>query len=315
MTGPVADSSPISSLLPAVVFVNPTAGRGRALSFLPRIRTVFDNASVPAEFISIENNEELASNALASIKSGARLLFALGGDGTFQGLVNAAYGADVVLGVLPAGGGNDFAAGLHLPEDPVAAAETVLRGQPKRVDLARARTADGRVRLYLGGGGLGIDAEAARHANGAFRRLPGRLRYIASALRAFCAHRGIGVTVEFPRTDLPPMEVNALLAAVLNTPTYGAGIRLAPDARLDDGWLDAVIVEDLSALQVMALLPRLIKSGDLRTSHVKRFRVRAVKFTTDLPCQFHGDGEILGPTPVEIEIVPQAVRVLAPAQN
>lgn len=111
------------------------------------------------------------------------------------------------------------------------------------------------------------------------------------------------------------MEVNSLLAAVLNTPTYGSGIRLAPDARLDDGWLDAVIVEDLSVFEVLKLLPRLLKSGELRTPHVQRVRVDAVKFTTDRPSMFHGDGEILGPTPVEIEVVRQAVRVLVPAQN
>lgn len=184
-----------------------------------------------------------------------------------------------------------------------------------RVDLARARTADGRIRLYLGGGGLGIDAEAARYANETFRRLPGRSRYVASALWAFCGHRAIGVKAEFPESDLPPMEVNSLLAAVLNTPTYGSGIRLAPDARVDDGWLDAVMVEDLSAFQVLKLLPRLLKSGELRTPHVHRVKAQAVKFITDRPCMFHGDGEILGPTPVVIEVVPQAVRVLAPEQN
>jgi diacylglycerol kinase (ATP) len=256
----------------------------------------------------------MESSALAAIKSGKRLLFALGGDGTFHGLVNAAYGFDVVLGILPAGGGNDFAAALQLPVDPVAATEAVLRGQPKRVDLARARTGEGRERLYAGGGGLGIDAEAARYASGAFRHLPGRSRYIASALRAFCTHRAIGVRAEFPLSDLAPIEGKSLLAAVLNTPTYGAGIRLAPEARVDDGWLNAVIVEDLSAFQVLGVLPGLLSSGELRTPHVKRLRVQAVKFTTDRLCMFHGDGEILGPTPVEIVIVPQAVRVLAPVQ-
>ena len=309
------DANPISSLLPAVVFVNPAAGSGRAESCLPRIRKAFEAASVPAEFISFGSAKELESNALAAIKSGKRLLFGLGGDGTFHGLVNAAYGFDVVVGVLPAGGGNDFAAALQLPEDPVAAAEAILRGQPKRVDLARARTGDGRVRLYLGGGGLGIDAEAARFASGAFRRLPGRSRYVASALRAFCTHRAIGVTAEFPLTDLAPIESKCLLAAVLNTPTYGAGIRLAPGARLYDGWLDAVIVEDLSAFQVLGILPGLLRSGELQTAHVKRVRARAVKFITDRPCMFHGDGEILGPTPVEIEIVPQGVRVLSPSER
>ena len=311
----MADSSPISSLLPAVVYVNPNAGNGRAVSGLPRIRKVFAAASVPAEFISVGSTQDLEANALAAIQSGKRLLFALGGDGTFQALANATYGSDVVLGILPAGGGNDFAAALQLPADLVAAAETILRGRPMRVDLARERTAEGRVRLYLAGGGLGIDAEAARYANETFRCMPGRSRYIASALWAFCGYRAIGVTAEFPGSHLPSMEVNSLLAAVLNTPTYGSGIRLAPGARLDDGWLDAVMVEDLSAFQVLQLLPRLLKSGELRTPHVHRVRVQAVKFATDRPCMFHGDGEILGPTPVVIEVLPQAVRVLVPAQN
>jgi diacylglycerol kinase (ATP) len=297
------------------VFVNPTAGSARAVSYLPQIRAVFDAASVFAEFITIGDGQELASRALGAIKSGKQFLFALGGDGTFQGLVNAAYGADVVLGVLPAGGGNDFAAALKLPEDPIAAAEAVLRGQPKGVDLVRARTADGRVRLYLGGGGLGIDAEAARLAGGAFRRLPGRARYVVSALRAYCGYRAMGVRAEFPQSDLPAVEAKILLAAVLNTPSYGAGIRLAPEACLDDGWLDFVIVEDLGVLDVLGILPRLARSGELRTPHLKRLRVRAVKLSTDRPCVFHGDGEILGPAPVEIEIVPQAVRVLAPAER
>jgi diacylglycerol kinase (ATP) len=311
----VSDSISILLSSPAIVFVNPTAGGGRAFSYLPKIRRVFDAAPVAAEFVSVGNVEELGESARAAISAGKKLLFALGGDGTFHALVNAAYGADVVLGVLPAGGGNDFAAGLALPADPVAAAEAVLKGQPKAVDLGRVRTADGRVQFYLGGGGLGIDAEAARLAGGGFRWLPGRSRYVASALLAFCSFRAVGVTVEFPGSGLPAIEEKALLAAVLNTPSYGAGIRLAPEARVDDGWLDMVIVGDLDALRVLALLPKLLGSGELRTSAVKRFRVKAVKLSPDRPCLFQGDGEILGPAPVEIEIVKGAVRVLAPTQS
>jgi YegS/Rv2252/BmrU family lipid kinase len=297
-----------------VVFVNPSAGDGRALRYLPEIRDVFEAASVAAEFISVADVKELDARVLAAIGCGRRFLFALGGDGSFQGLVNAAYGADVVLGVLPAGGGNDFAAALKLPEDPVAAAEVVLRGEPRCVDVVRARTADGRVRLYLGGGGVGIDAEAAQFANGAFRRLPGRLRYVASALRAYCGYRAVGVRMEFPNSESAPIEGKVLLAAVLNTPSYGAGIRLAAGASVDDGWLDAVVVEELRVGQVLGLLPRLMSSGELPALHVRRFRVKAVKLSTDRASMFHGDGESLGPVPVEIEIVPRAVRVLAPAR-
>ncbi len=87
---------------------------------------------------------------------------------------------------------------------------------------------------------------------------------------------------------------------------------MAPDATIDDGTLHVVIIEELSKFGVLALLPRLMGSGELRTSRVKRWRVARVRLTADRPCLFHGDGEILGPTPVEIEVVPKAIRVLAP---
>jgi YegS/Rv2252/BmrU family lipid kinase len=295
-----------------LVFVNSSAGGGRARAYLPPIRGLFESLDIQAQFVITRSAEELESSARDSISQGQRVLFALGGDGTFQALANAAFESNALLGVLPVGGGNDFAAALGLHNDPVKAAEAVLRGIPRQVDLVRARTAEGKTRLYAGGGGVGLDAEAARYASGAYRRFPGRFRYIASALRALAGFVALDVQIEFPGSDLASVSAKALLAAALNTPTYGAGLRLAPDARLDDGSLDVVLIEDLSALAVLKLLPRLARSGELRTSHVKRWRVQRLRLTTDRPSLFHGDGEILGQTPVEIEIVPRAIRVLAP---
>ena len=295
-----------------VVFVNSAAGGGRARVYLPRIQKVFESFRIHAQFVMTNSAAEFESSAQNAISQDQRVLLAMGGDGTFQTLANAAIGADVVLGVLPIGGGNDFAAALGLPSDPVKAVGAVLSGQPRIVDLVRAHTADGRTRLYAGGGGIGLDAEAARYASGAYRHLPGRLRYIASALRALVGYAPIAVRLDFPESDFPPFEAKSLLAAVLNSPTYGAGLRLAPDATVDDGSLQVVVVEDLSKFEVLTLLPRLMGTGELRTSRVKRWRTARVRLTTDRPCLFHGDGEILGPTPVEIELVPKAVRVLAP---
>jgi diacylglycerol kinase (ATP) len=309
----VADLSVISHEAPALVFVNPLAGAGRAGAYLLRVREVFDTQRIPAEFVLTESAADLESRARAAIADGQRLLLAMGGDGTFQGLANAAFGSGVLLGLLPAGGGNDFASALGLPKDPVAAARAVLRGKPRSVDLIRARMDGGRERLYAGGGGVGLDVDAVQHAAGIYRRLPGRLRYVASALRALRDFTPLHVRAEFPGSELPPIEAKVLLAAALNTPTYGAGLRLAPDAQIDDGWLDLAFVEDLRALQVLALLPRLLKSGNLPDSHVKRTRVRRARLSADRPCFFPGDGEILGPAPVEIEVLPGAVRVLGPA--
>ena len=297
---------------PPLVLVNPTAGGGRARTILPRIRKMFESLGISAQFVATNSAEELESTARHAISQNQRLLLAMGGDGTFQALANGVFGADVVAGVLPAGAGNDFAAALGLPRDSLKAAEAVLRGRPRHVDLVSARAADGREHFYVGGGGVGLDAEAASYASGSYRHLPGRIRYIASALRALAGYVPLDVQVEFPRSEQGPVTVKALLAGVLKTPTYGAGLRLAPEATVNDGLLHVVLIESLSTFCVLKLLPRLLGTGELRTSRVKRWNVKCVRLTTGWPCLFHGDGEILGPTPVELEVVPRAIRVLAP---
>jgi len=306
------DSASASREHSVIVFVNSAAGGGRARVCLPRIQEVFKSLRMQAQFVMTNSASELESCARTAILQGERLLVAMGGDGTFQSLVNASFGADVILGVLPIGGGNDFASALGLPREPLEAAAAMLCGQPRYVDLVRVRTADGRTRLYAGGGGIGLDAEAARHAGGAYRHLPGRFRYIAAALHALAGFEPLGVRVDFPASDIPSFQAKVLLAAVLNSPTYGAGVRLAPGAAVDDGLLHVVLIKEVSKLGALTLLPRLMGSGELRTSRVKRWCAQRVKLATNRPCLFHGDGEILGPTPVEIEMVPKAVRVLAP---
>jgi diacylglycerol kinase (ATP) len=312
MTRQVDLSSTASCEFPAVVFVNPAAGGGRTAKYLPRIQRIFETHALPTEFVLTKSAEELDARAREKIAGRRRLLLAMGGDGTFQGLANAAIGADVLLGVLPAGGGNDLAAALGLPKNPVAAADAVLRGQPRWVDLVRVRTAEGHERLYAGGGGVGLDAEAAGYASGAYRRLPGRLRYVASTLRALRGFAPLQVRAEFPESELLPIESKVLVAGVLNTPTYGAELRLAPEAQISDGWFDAVFVDDLSLWGVLKLLPRLMHSGDMRIPEVKHIRAKRVKLITDRPCLFHADGEIIGPAPVEIDVIPHAVQMLAP---
>jgi diacylglycerol kinase (ATP) len=299
---------------PAIVFVNRHAGGGRSCRRLARVRALFSR-SFPAEFIWTESREEMEERVCVAILAGHRVLLAMGGDGTLQALVNAAHGSDVLLGILPAGGGNDFAAALGLPKDPVAAAELMLCGQARDVDLLRARTADGRERLFVGGGGVGLDADSARYSAGAYARWPGRVRYIAAALRALREFTPLRVRAEFPGSGLPEVERQVLLAGALNTPSYGAGLRLAPQARIDDGLLTALFVKNLSAAEVLAAIPRLLTRGDLPESYVTRVNAVRARLSCDRESLFHGDGEILGPAPVEIEVVSKAVRMLVPLKS
>jgi diacylglycerol kinase (ATP) len=299
--------------VPDLVLVNPAAGGGLAEEVLPSLKDFACRRGWLVEFRITHSSQELAEEARKGAAEGRTRIFVLGGDGTFQVLLNALAGvSNVVLGVIPAGGGNDLAAALGLPNNPLLAAELLLDGQPTFLDAALVRTADGTERLYTGGGGVGLDAEAARYAGGVYRKLRGRLRYLLSAVRALIGFHPIRVRALIAAD--PPVEIiaNALLLGVLNTPSYGAGLRLAPDAQTDDGKLDLVLLEDLRFLEVLALIPSLAHRGELRTARVRRFRVERVRIETHRACSFHGDGEILGDTPVEVEVVPKAVQILRP---
>jgi len=300
---------------PAIVFVNPHAGGGRCVRRLPDVKALFSARSFPAEFVLAGSREEMESRVRAAISAGHSVLLAMGGDGTLQALVNAAHKSEVLLGILPAGGGNDFAAALGLPKDPAAAAEMMLAGQPRSVDLLRARTADGRERLYVGGSGVGLDADSAGYSSGRYKRLPGRVRYLAAALHALSKFQPLHVRAEFPGSTLPDVDSPVLLAGALNTPSYGAGLRLAPDAQIDDGLLTALFVKKLSAAEVLVAISRLLTRGGLPDSYVTRVNAKRVRLSCDRDCDFHGDGEVLGPAPVDIEVLPRAVRMLAPVKS
>jgi diacylglycerol kinase (ATP) len=269
------------------------------------------------EFRSVENACEFARIAQMEATRGRQRIFALGGDGTFQVLLNALAGsADVSIGVLPAGGGNDLAAALGLPLDPVKAAELLLMsGEAVPLDAARVRTADGEERLYMGGGGVGLDAEAARFAGGVYRKIRGRSRYLLSAIRALWKFQAVGLRVSLEDSGGRSLETRGLLLGVLNTPSYGGGLRLAPEASLEDGRLDLVILDDLSGLEILKMLPTLAISGEIRTGRLQRLSITRARIETDRPCLFHGDGEIIGPTPVEIAVVPGAMRVWRPRRG
>ncbi|MGH9705257.1 MAG: diacylglycerol/lipid kinase family protein, partial [Candidatus Acidiferrales bacterium] len=107
-------------------------------------------------------------------------------------------------------------------------------------------------------------------------------------------------------------EGRAIIAVAANGAMYGAGLRIAPDAQMDDGRIDILLAGDIGWMKLIAGLAILRTSGRLRFKEVQRFRVRSAKFRADRTLRVHGDGELLGESPVEFEILPGAVRVMAP---
>jgi len=311
-----SDRLPVKRFKRVAVFANPTSGGGKVLKLLPRIEQMLHERGLAADIFLTSSAVDLESQVRREADSGADLLVSAGGDGTLHSLVNAAFGKNVVFGIVPAGGGNDFARALGLPLQPFEAFEAALSGELRSVDVVKVTCiSTGSERFYLGGGGVGIDSDAAQFSNERLRKWPGRLRYIAAAIHAFSTYapRRVRIFVHESSEEFPLQ--NAVIASVLNTPTFGAGIRLLPEARIDDGLLDVAVREDLRLSELLRVLPRLIWTGSLKLPGLRTFRARRMRIETDPPVLFQGDGELLGYTPVEVEVMPGGAKFLVPKQT
>lgn len=159
-----------------LVIVNPVAGGGQAQRAAPRVADYFHQHGLQADFVHSQSSEDARRRGAEAVAAGYTCIAVLGGDGAFHHVVNgvlldATGAAKPLLGFLPAGNGNDIAAGLGIPEDPIDAARTLLTAPERRIDVLRARFADGQTHLFVGAGGMGLDAEAARLVHDRFRRL------------------------------------------------------------------------------------------------------------------------------------------------
>ncbi len=301
------------SFLPVVrlcVIVNPTAGGGRAGRAEPAVADYLRSHGCAAEFARSRDSADVRRLAAEAAGRGCDTIAALGGDGTFHHAVRGAFGSGVAFAFLPAGNGNDIARGLGIPGDPVDAARVLLRYLPRPVDALRARFAAGGEEVFLGAGGLGLDAETAQEVNGRFRRLPGVARYIAAALWTLTHFTPL--LIECVADAAAPLHLPIILAAVANSPTYGSGLWIAPTAKMDDGQLEVTLVGALPFTRILEAIPVLARTGDLRWPEIRRLRARRVTLRAARTALFHGDGEILGQAPVEIECLPGAVRIHAP---
>ncbi len=307
----------------ALIIVNPIAGGGRARRVQPAVAAYLRRRNWPAEFVVSTSTADLKRIAAEAMSGGYRCVAALGGDGAFHHIVEAAVGSNTVLGFLPVGNGNDIAAGLGLPRDPIAAACNLIDGTPRAFDVVRVRSLAAESEsqsgtpgelfpeaIFMGAGGAGLDAQAAELANTRFKRWPGVTRYIAGALWAWKDFRALEVEASI---DGAPWNGRVLFAAVANGPWYGSGVRIAPQAQMDDGWLDITLVREMPLGRVLEALPIVLRSGDIRWPEIERFRCRRFTLRASAPTLIHGDGELIGSLPAEFEIMPQAVRVLAPA--
>ena len=289
---------------PIRVILNPAAGNGRARSEAAAVTRRLRELGAEFELVRTlapGHATELARDFAANEPDG--VVAVIGGDGTVHEVVQAlgVSGGRGVLAFIPGGGGTDARRTIGSPKDLLAAVDAAAGGAEKRIDLGRFGG-----ELFFNGVGVGLDGAAAARSK-AFARLRGLPAYLLAAVATIATYEPPVMTLE---GDGERREGRALLCAIGNGPSCGGGFLLTPDARGDDGLLDACLFGELGRLRTLATLPKAL-TGAHRT-HPKAAFLRSASFTlsADRPLFAHADGEIRRPDfPASFTVLPAAIRV------
>ncbi len=293
---------------PPLIIVNPAAGGGRGVRFWNRVAAACAAAGVTVEVVQTARAGD-ATEAAAS--AGDRLVVAVGGDGTahevVNGLLRRAGGGRPRFGALMCGTGGDLARTVPSPKDPASVPGWLRQARWRTIDAARVDTAAGR-RYFINAADVGIGAEVARRAARGPAVLGGTVNFLGAAVFSLLGHRNTRVRLRLD--DGPMEEVRVRTVAVTNGAYFGAGMRIAPAARPDDGWLDVVIIGDIGRFKGIWSLPLLYQGRHGQLEQVRFARARRVEIDSDSPIGVQADGERVGMTPVVFQVAPAALDVL-----
>lgn len=293
---------------PLLLIVNPTAGGGRAARLLPWLRERI-GVRPDIDLVVTAGRGEAEAEAERAAGRGVRRVIAVGGDGTAQEVLNGllATPGSTELGIVPVGRGNDLARSLGLPADAAEAWRVAVGSTTRAIDAARATNGNGRTRWFASAGGVGFDAQVAAAM---YRRMgwqAGRAGYLLTTLlelRRF-GNRPIQLRLD----DDPPERLRVLLVAIANGAFYGGGMRIAPEARLDDGLLDLCVVGDVSRVTAIRQLPNLYRGTHVAHPSVSMRTARSIAIEGDGSSSVHLDGEPFGSLPLHVTVEPAAVTV------
>lgn len=295
------------------VIINPISG-ARGHPEVARRRVKLATGVLAAEGIEHEVHiteragqaYELARNA---VERGASLVLAWGGDGTINEVGRAVAFSPAALGLIPAGSGNGLARELQIPIRPEQAIKTALHATERKIDVGEIGG-----RLFFNAAGIGFDAHVAHLFNSRSQGRRGLLRYVIIAARALFSYRPREYTIS---VGAETMQLRALLIALANSRQYGNGATVAPQARLDDGQLDLVVVKERSPLATLLDVQRLFTGTLAKADGVIIRRTTQATIVGDTPLPFHVDGEPInrGDTSLTVRLYQGALRVKGGTQN
>jgi len=288
-----------------VVVANPAAGHGRAGRLIGKVTTALHRLRVPHEIRVSESGPDVERLARVAAEGGARFVAALGGDGTQSLAANGILGTGAALAALPGGTGNDFAKAIGAGKLNTA---VELLADPKTVDLDVIDVRTGADhRSFVNIAGAGFDSEVNETANGMTVKLGAAGTYIAALLKTLSRYSPAAFTIQ---VDDERMEMDAMLLEVGSGRWTGGGMKVLPNAVMNDGLLDVCIVEALSKAAFLRAFPRVFLGSHTTHPKVRMRTGTRVQVEADRRVLVYADGELVGPLPAIFEVRPAALPVV-----
>ncbi|PLR83839.1 diacylglycerol/lipid kinase family protein [Bacillus sp. V33-4] len=302
--------------------VNPRAGNGRCQIVWNKIEMELQEKHIAylAFFTEYPGHAKELAQSIAKNSDGADIvLAAVGGDGTLHELINGAVAyQNVRIGFIPGGSGNDFSRGFSIPKNPLNALTILLRQRkspPRYIDIGKIVNEQQHETYFVNNMGAGFDALVSDAANssplkGILNRLSiGRLIYVYILLKTLVSFRRSPLELT---VDGKEYRFNSVwFVTVSNQPFYGGGMKIAPDAMPDDGLLNVTVVHSLPRWKLLLVFGTVFYGGHLRFKEVDSFKGRTVTINSASPYMVHADGEIIGKTPIQVQVCPAVLPISA----
>lgn len=288
-----------------VVVANPSAGRGKAGRLIGKVDRLLHQSGVDHEIRVTESGPGLESTAHAAAQDGARVVAALGGDGTMGLAANGLLGSDTALAAIPSGTADDFASSLGV-RSVEAAVRAIAGGHQVPIDVVRVTTGTER-RHFVNVAGCGFDSEVTEAANAMRIRLGSTGTYLAAVVRTLSRFTPAAFRIEL---DDEVVEGPHMLVVVGNAISYGGGMRVTPDASIVDGLLDVCLLEEMTTGSFLRAFPKVFRGTHVHHPKVRIVRTRRVAVEADRRVTVYADGERVGPAPAVFEVLPEALPVV-----
>jgi len=288
--------------------INSTAGHGKTGKKINQLVLNLNKYKFDYEIEITKYAGHACELAEQATDSGFDKIIAMGGDGTanevVNGIMRSKNSANVVMGILPEGTGNDFARVFKLPHDVKRAVQCFKQQKIINIDLGKVEE-----HYFLNSFGLGFDAVVAKNVND-LKNIQGLARYMVAILKAMVRYQNYRGILE---NDNQKREINFILFSVGNGKFCGNGFKLTPDAQPDDGKLDIGIVCGLTRRRLLKLLPQARNGKHLQQPEVEMLKTSKFKISSEKPLPYYMDGEI--PTlknnrEIEVELIPGCIRFL-----